>query len=255
MGHSNDLTLETCSWNRMMRHVILHYHLFKNAGTSLDQILKHNFAGRWETAEFPSNRANTAQVSDWIMDNPNSVCFSSHTMLGPLPEISGVRVVPILLLRDPIARIASAYRFERAQAADTFGANLAKQRDFAGYVHTRLATQGDGQCRNFQTSRLASMYPGTESEAKRARQATALIQHQGVLGLVAQFDHALGTLAKKIAGPYPDFTWRTTRINISTSREPQQLKPDLHDLLSTTNAEDIALLDFAKSRLRAAQYA
>ena len=48
-----------------MRTVILHYHLFKNAGTSVDRLLQRNFPDAWATREF-SGRNNTAQVIEWI---------------------------------------------------------------------------------------------------------------------------------------------------------------------------------------------
>ena len=125
-----------------MRRVILHYHLFKNAGTSLDHVLRQNFWGRWATAEFSMAAENTAEVAEWITQLPDMVAFSSHTMIGPLPQIDGVTVTPVVLLRDPVARIHSAYRFERHQQAETFGARLAQGHDFAGYVHARLARAG-----------------------------------------------------------------------------------------------------------------
>ena len=97
-----------------MRTVVLHYHLFKNAGTSVDRILQDNFANTWVTEEFPASGGNnTDRVEAWIADTPDAVAFSSHTMMGPLPAVPGVRVIPVMLLRDPVARIRSAYRFER----------------------------------------------------------------------------------------------------------------------------------------------
>jgi hypothetical protein len=152
----------------MDRTIILHYHLFKNAGTSLDRILKQNFGDKWVTREFPQNGGNnTEMVADWIRDTPEAIAYSSHTMIGPIPEVAGVRVVSVMLLRDPIERIKSAYRFERKQQADTWGAQLAKEHDFEGYVRARLARPGDRQCRNFQTARLASLCPG-DARALRA---------------------------------------------------------------------------------------
>src|SRR5690606_24093891 len=133
----------------MERVVILHYHLFKNAGTSVDRILEYNFPGRWVTAEFkrkPGPLGNSDLVAKWIVDNPEAVAFSTHTAWGPIPEKPGVRLISVLFLRDPIERIRSAYRFERQQQADTFGARLAKEHDFEGYVRARLAIPNDRQC-------------------------------------------------------------------------------------------------------------
>ena len=95
----------------MARTIILHYHLFKNAGTSLDQILKRNFGSRWVTREFPmAGDDNSAQLAEWIRSEPEAVAFSTHTGIGPVPEVEGVDIVSVMLLRDPVARIRSKLR-------------------------------------------------------------------------------------------------------------------------------------------------
>ncbi len=59
------------------RTIILHYHLFKNAGTSVDAILQRNFPGRWVTREFPiAGENNTALVEDWIRETPDAIAYS-----------------------------------------------------------------------------------------------------------------------------------------------------------------------------------
>lgn len=227
----------------MTRHIVLHYHLFKNAGTSVDAILKRNFGARWVTAEFPrAGGPNTARVEKWIRETPESCAYSSHTMIGPLPEIAGVEVIPLILLRDPIARIRSAYHFERGQDAETWGARLAKRQDFAGYVRTRLARSGDRQCRNFQTHRLASMIPGDAPERDRARQALALVKARGVLGRVENFDAAMARLAERLRPHHPDFTWQSLRANASRNAAHTPVPDALLADLRAANADDLALL-------------
>ena len=51
------------------RTIILHYHLFKNAGTSIDSILQENFGEQWITKEFKSVINNTPEVIQWINEN------------------------------------------------------------------------------------------------------------------------------------------------------------------------------------------
>jgi len=41
----------------MARTILIHYHLFKNAGTSLDAVLKENFGDKWITREFDRKNA------------------------------------------------------------------------------------------------------------------------------------------------------------------------------------------------------
>lgn len=235
-----------------MRTVILHYHLFKNAGTSVDQILKKNFPDGWATREFSGRGgSNTTQVRQWIKDTPHAVAFSSHTMVGPLSELDAMNIIPLVLLRDPIERIVSAYQFERQQRAQTKGAVLAKAHDLDGYVKARLAMKGDHQCQDFQTMRLATMVPGDGPILGRAMQACAAIQGSGVLGLVSQFDAAMMTLQGKIKKLYPDFQPLQVRANRG-SNTTAKLSADLLQLLIRENANDLALLDHVRQELCAA---
>ncbi len=225
-----------------MRTIILHYHLFKNAGTSLDRILRDNFGDAWLTREFPIDesqfKGNTPEVEAWIRENQQAAAFSSHTMMGPLPKIEGVRVVSLMLLRDPIDRIKSAYRFERSQETKTFGSVLAKHTDLEGYVKVRLSLPNDRQCRNFHTHRLASLLPGPAPEIERAKAALGQLS---VVGLVSDFGNFVEKLAFLIAEPFPDFTWREVHTNRSR-KNWTNTSGALDALLLKVNADDLTLL-------------
>jgi hypothetical protein len=232
------------------RTVILHCHLFKNAGTSLDHILKQNFADRWVTREFDMGKGgNTGQVENWILSSPKAVAFSSHTMTGPLPSLPDIEIVPILLLRDPLSRIRSAYRFERSQQADTFGAKLAKVNDLAGYVSKRLSNPQDRQCKSFQAWRLAMFCPGPEAEYQRAKKGAALINETGVLGLVEAFDQTLAALQCRIRGVFPDFAWQHVHANPSAKTPESHMDRALLQQLEDANADDLNLLRYAQELL------
>lgn len=230
----------------MNRTIILHYHLFKNAGTSVDQILQRNFKDRWVTAEFPTNGDdNSALVADWIRDNPDAVAFSTHTALGPVPQIDGVRVISIMMLRDPVARIRSAYRFEQKQEAETWGAQLAKEHDLEGYVTARLARVADRQCRNFQTHRLASMVPGDDPELTRALVA---LDQLSVFGLVEDFDGTMQRLAAQLADDFPDFTWDSVQANRTSAAPETDQDRRVNALLDEVNGDDRAVWQAAQDR-------
>ena len=226
----------------MSRTVILHYHLFKNAGTSLDQVLKRNFGDRWVTREFSmTTDDNSAQVAEWIRSEPEAVAFSTHTALGPIPEIEGVRIITVMLLRDPIARIRSAYRFERKQDADTWGAELAKEHDLEGYVRARLGRPKDRQCRNFQTHRLATLVPGEGAELDRALKGLAQLS---VVGLVDGFDDTMTRLSDIIRPDFPDFAWESVRANTTSGEKKPQTDQDhiVDALLMGHNRDDFNVL-------------
>jgi len=220
------------------RTIILHYHLFKNAGTSVDAILKRNFAGGWVTREFPQlGGNNTPLVEQWIRDTPEAIAYSSHTMMGPIPKIEGVRVISFMLLRDPIERIKSAYRFERTQAADTWGARLAKEHDFEGYVRARLARPGDRQCRNFQTYRLASLVPGEGTELERAKRALGELT---VVGRVEEFGEATNKLNRSLSEFGLSISTDVLRQNAS-KQTSGEANVDALPVLISENASDFQI--------------
>lgn len=229
---------------KMTRTIILHYHLFKNAGTSFDTILKSNFGDRWITKEFAGRPdGHMDLVTDWIRQHPDAVAFSSHTATGPIPKIDGVNIVSVLFLRDPIERIRSAYKFERAQGIDTVGAKLAAENTFEGYVRARLAIKEDRQCRDFHIHRLAAFVRGPEPELDRA---IAGLKELSLVGLVEDFDHSIARLAAILLPYFPEFAWKQVRANVSPSALQEVESPAFRKLLKESNKLDLELLRRAK---------
>ncbi|MEO0752556.1 MAG: sulfotransferase family 2 domain-containing protein [Pseudomonadota bacterium] len=221
------------------RTIILHYHLFKNAGTSIDQILQKNFADGWVTKEFPmAGGNNSAKVVEWINSEPDAVAFSSHTMVGPIPKIPGVRIVTLVMLRNPVSRVASAYRFERRQNVDAFGAVLARHTTFEGYVHCRLALPSDRQCRNFQTSRLATICPGPEPELERACHG---LEQFDIVGQVERFDRARNRIRDVLKAHFPAFQMHDIHKNQS-AQAGEDMSDEVRTVLHKNNRNDFALL-------------
>jgi len=239
-----------------MRSIILHYHLFKNAGTSVDAILKRNFPGQWLTAGFDGMENRTA-VADWICSHPQAVAFSLHPAQFPLPEIADVRIVPIVFLRHPLDRIRSAYAFEKDQPSDSYGAKLAKQTDLSGYVRTRLDRSQDRQCRNFQTFRLARAVPGPEI-ADLNRAVTAL-QRLPFVGIVESFEQSMARLESLLQPSFPGFKSFAARKNVTTAPDLSlddrlsnlraEIGGELFEELLDANLKDICLHHAASTRL------
>ncbi|MEP1869056.1 MAG: hypothetical protein ABJJ44_05975, partial [Paraglaciecola sp.] len=166
-----------------MTTAIFHYHLFKNAGTSLDASFKENFSGdEWVTNEFPAQPAKNRDLArQWISENPQALCFSSHTAFLPPPNIEGRKLLPVIFVRHPIDRIASAYSFEKKQGGDGFGSVLARNTDIKGYCESRLALGYDRQCKNFHVDRFSDMFPPAfDSELERALKALDVLPFVGL---------------------------------------------------------------------------
>lgn len=240
------------------RKVLVHYHLFKNAGTSVDAILRRNFGARWINTEFPPpGQANHQEaIRRLILDNPNLAAVSSHTLMPPAPEIDGVEIFPILFVRHPLDRLKSAYEFERKQEAMTAGSKLAKSLDFAGYIRARLAIKGDRSCRDFHAHRLAMAVPTAEgTERERALMA---LDRLPFVGLVDQFDASMAVLEQRVRAMFPEFRAFEAWENVTKSRERsleervaairEELGEECFALVMEANEGDLAVYERVRGR-------
>jgi hypothetical protein len=229
---------------------IVHYHLFKNAGTSVDEMLKRNFGAQWVEKEFaaPQNRSNCDLVGEFLRERPELVALSSHTALLPTPKIDEL-ILPIIFVRHPIIRISSAYAFERRQDAQTFSAVLAKETDFAGYVRGLLDRPEHRGAKSFQTYRLAFNEPeSSDSELVRALRALSSLP---LVGLVEAYESSVRQLEQLVKPYFPGFESVIVRKNVSKSRLStieeelrsieHQLGTELYAELLENNRDDLEL--------------
>lgn len=241
-----------------MNKAIMHYHLFKNAGTSLDASLKDNFEGdKWVTAEFPAQPAKNRELArQWVSENPQALCFSSHTAFFPTPEIPGRTILPVVFVRHPLDRIASAYAFEKKQGGNGFGSVLARNTTFSGYCETRLALGYDRQCKNFHVDRFASMFsPAFGSELERAIKA---FEHLPFVGLVEEFDKSLVRLESWLKDEgFKDISIVPKTHNVSRNNQATledklaalegEIGGEMFALLLEVNADDMVLYEKVKA--------
>jgi hypothetical protein len=235
------------------RLLILHYHLFKNAGTSVDAVLRKNFGTQWDDVEFdpPAQADHVRELDAFIARHPNLITISSHTLLAPPPQLNGINVLPVIFVRHPLARLRSAYEFERKQVADTVGARLAKETDFGGYLRSRLAVTGDRSCRNFHAFRLARLVRSAGgSERDRAFLA---LDELPFVGLVEEFGKSM-TRLKELVLPYiPEFqdfdAWEnstTTPRHGGGSKRPsfeEELGEETYQMVVDANQTDMDIYE------------
>ncbi|MEM9007069.1 MAG: hypothetical protein AAGE59_26515 [Cyanobacteria bacterium P01_F01_bin.86] len=242
-----------------MRKVILHYHFFKNAGTSIDESLKASFGQQnWVTKEFVDSIENRkAALKGWMESVEEKLCFSTHTADFPVPKPAGCEVFPIVFLRHPIDRIASVYHYERQQNTDSFGATLARNTTFRGYVECRLNMSQDRQCRNFHVNRLAK---GVSLKSASERQkANLTFDALPFIGVVEKFNDSLAKLEidlKKFG--IGEVSLAAHKMNVGRTLEldtagklamiKEQLGHEMYDRLLEANADDIGLYQHALSR-------
>jgi hypothetical protein len=252
------LTDEGVSAKRQ-RTLVFHYHFFKNAGTSVDEMLRQNFGVHWANQEFPgARRENGAAVEAFIRASPQLEAISSHTALLPVPQIEGLYIFPIVFVRHPLDRLRSAYEFERGQRAETAGARLAKKHDFGGYLRELLGNKPLRLARNFQTFRLSQDQVNRKgSELERALRT---IDGLPFVGLVEEFDTSLARLEELMRAFRPTFRSVNAHANASRSRGPtlqqrlaateREIGRELFRQVSEANRDDLYIYNHLLNGLR-----
>lgn len=219
----------TLALNTIQRKVILHYHLFKNAGSSVDHILATNFGERWTTVEgeHPWSVLGTDALADVIHSNPKLLAISSHTTRLPIPVLQNTVIYPIFFVRHPIDRVSSIYHFERKQQGANFSASTARENDFSGYVQ-RMLNNLDNEgivLSNFHTVCLSHAASGltdlrqTKVDSFSLTEARAFLAALPAFGLVEHFDQSVQGLQKWLQKPFPGINFFPIRLNALAERE------------------------------------
>lgn len=245
------------------RHVLVHYHLFKNGGSTVDAVLERHFGKAWTALEGDQawSVLDPSAVAALLEGDPALQAISSHQARMPPPAIPGVVFHSLFFLRHPIDRAGSVYSFERRQSADSPGARAARTMDFADYIDWRLDEGDGGVVCNFQTVYLG--WPDGEAATRATADdalanAMRLVRQAPFLGLVEAFDASLARMKTWLAPHFGDIDVRQDALNRSEGREAtlderlaslqRELGPRRYEALCDANRLDLALHAAARAR-------
>ncbi len=244
-----------------MRDILVHYHLFKNAGSSIDRCLKDSFGDLWHAFD-PESRSGLYAAEEFdkiIMQNEDSIAFSSHCIVPPITN-RVARVHPIIVLREPISRVMSAYLFEwkKQMNLDELYGGLDE------YISLKFSMPRMNAIENFQTLRLAvtdgsSRRPkGSSSDNELIDTACNLIDQLPAFGLVERFDESVSWMQNVYEGTFPQLELKPVAANViqknvnsMTVRHKAILDligSELFDQLVLRNQMDIQVYQYALGR-------
>lgn len=252
---------------RIMRHVLLHGHIFKNAGTTFDWSLARSFG-----AAFLDHRNDKAMreqrgkhLASLIAERTDLKAVSSHFLCYPLPVMDAVEFHSIFLLRHPIERIASVYAFERKQEADTRGAKAAKEKTFAEYVAWRLDAGVPRTIRDYQTGNITGGHdhaPAQDPPPTWLSIASDRLLSLTGAGVVDRYDDSMIVLEAALKPTFPTLDLAYVRQNVSQVDAQDSIEArvestlerlgDLAGEILRQNSFDLALYRQANLRLDAA---
>src|ERR1700742_4745392 len=97
------------------RFVIVHYHIFKNGGTTIESVLQREFADGFVSLHGPSADSvlDANDLTRFLDEHPDIRAVSSHHLRYPKPENRGWVVFDCCFLRHPLTRLASVYSWFR----------------------------------------------------------------------------------------------------------------------------------------------
>ncbi|NET43633.1 sulfotransferase family 2 domain-containing protein [Okeania sp. SIO2B3] len=209
----------------MQRKILIHHHIFKNAGTSLQYALKKHFGEKYYECELPQSQMVTKEdLEKFILENPQALAISGHHICLPTPQGKEYQTLSLILLRNPLARVESIYKFEKKQNAQTQGAIKAKELDLKEYVRWRLDKTPTMLC-NYQTYYCARKDKSegtkipTDQDLKIAMQN---IKASVVVGTVERYEETLELANKKFSHSYPGINLEYSYLNVTSKKAIKQ---------------------------------
>lgn len=246
------------------RTVLIHYHIFKNAGSSVDASLKVSFGDAW--AEFEGSHAHdirsATDLSLFLDANKHLRAVSSHLARPPLPWDG---CLPVVFLRHPLLRALSVYEFTRRDPSQPY-ADVARDAGFADYIRWALRKErGSIVIRDYQVVHLSDAswrcenILDAQANQDDLNQACDLLTTWRMVGIVESY--ALSVSAYQMMyGPFlPELAFSNLRENstapVQGTVEDQierirlMLGTSLYDDFMASNTLDLGLYRHAKQLL------
>ncbi len=199
--------------------LLIHYHIFKNAGSSFEWTLEQAFGKNFRRYDGAGagEVLSSVDIADYVKQARDAKVICSHQATLPPPKIRGRDVITSILLRDPIARIRSIYAFERRQDARSPGALKAKELDFKGYVEWRLASAPTMLCNGQVHFCSRTKWTSRRNMGNEAllRKAIENIDQVDLVGTVARYNEWLALTQVVLPRKFPGISLMVTRRNVT----------------------------------------
>jgi hypothetical protein len=214
------------------RYVVVHYHIFKNGGSTLESIFEREFPGRFASLHGPTPDAVLGEnhLAEFLRDNPDICALTSHHLCYPKPIVPGIIVFDCCFLRHPLDRAHSIYTYLRKAAsltkiaADDPLGRLAQRLSAADFVKA-LADRWPHLISDVQTHRLANAgaftRPANDADLEKATRILLDMSVPGVLGL---FDESLVAAEYFLRPAFPGIRLEYVRQNASVAFEANAAK-------------------------------
>ncbi|MBR8827337.1 MAG: sulfotransferase family 2 domain-containing protein [Gomphosphaeria aponina SAG 52.96 = DSM 107014] len=203
----------------MKRTILIHHHIYKNAGTSIQYALKKNFRENYYECDLGNHKVVTKDIlENFILEHSQALAISGHHVCMPTPQGEEYKTISMILLRKPLARIESMYNYERQRKQVlTAGDRKAKELNIKEYVEWRLEKTPCLIC-NYQTyycSREEGGKPSNVITEKDLERAIENIIASTVVGTVEKYGETLKLANIQLSRYYPGIELEYKKANRS----------------------------------------
>lgn len=247
----------------MRRNILYHLHIFKNAGTTIDWILRKNFGSGWADhhGPYPESILTPESVEQFLIDHGDLVALSSHHIRFPLPKEDHFSLLPIVFVRHPIDRALSVYHFLKNQHGEFKRLGISEDAALEDYI--RMRSHIGTEVGNWQTFFLSHDVNLSADERTVTREDLALAKRRiasaSIIGVVDEFEISI-VVAEDILRQYFCIDMAYAAQNVRPVRPSQisdrllyvrrRLGSGLMRGLIDANLLDLELYDFTKEELR-----
>ena len=243
------------------RYVVVHYHTFKNAGTTIENILEREFPGQFATLHGQGMNAvlDAGDVLEFLHRHPGVRAISSHHLRYPKPRSRRMVFFDCCFLRNPLSRLHSCYKHFRRSNSDDLCSRWARSYTPREFV-TRLIHEAPQLVSEVQVTQLAGAGIFTRPADERdLEQATGVLRDMAFPGLVEMFDESLVVAEYFLRPAFPAIRLEYVAQNVShpgryaavESREywEELWGKDLYQRLLQMNQMDLELVRRAKCEI------
>ena len=145
--------------------VLLHCHIFKNGGTTIDACLTKNFGSAAIFIESPDgNFLSPGRIIETCKKGGQVHSISSHKIGLPPPKHERFKFCPLIMVREPLDRVGSIYSFyNRLERDISHECAFAKRNSFRVFVKTLLDAGLDSSFSNLQAQFFLKTLPTEEN--------------------------------------------------------------------------------------------
>ena len=229
------------------RFVIVHYHVFKNGGSTIESILRREFGPDFATVHGPhaGSTLGARDLASFLRDHPNTLALSSHHLRYPKPSLRNIVVFDCCFLRHPLDRLHSVYNYLRQTPSfDTLHRRARElyPREFM----QRLVAESPDVVSDVQVMQLANSGAYTRpAHPNDLERAAKVVREMAIPGVVEMFDESLVAAEYFLRPAFPGVSLEYVPQNI---RRPLAMsiaarEQRLADLWGAALYDDVARLN------------